>query len=78
MTGPTPAAVEGLPDLSRRDVGVVAALLLALVVFGFYPMPLLNVINPYVDTVLTQVGVTDEAPVVPAPDTGAAAEGGQE
>ena len=78
MTGPTPAAVEGMADLGRRDVGVVAPLLLALVLFGFYPMPLLNVINPYVDTVLTQVGVSDEAPVVPAPDAGTAAEGGQE
>ena len=42
--------------------------MLALVLFGFYPMPLLDVINPTVDTTLQQVGVTDDAPVVPPAD----------
>ena len=60
---------------------MVAPLLLALVLFGFYPMPLLDVINPYVESTLTQVGVTDDPPVVPASGSGHAddsAEGGQE
>lgn len=70
MTGPTPPEVEGMADLGPREVGVVAPLLVALVLFGFYPMPLLEVINPYVDSVLSQVGVADEPPVVPAPDAG--------
>jgi NADH-quinone oxidoreductase subunit M len=39
-------------------------LLLALVLFGFYPMPLLDVINPTSDTTLTQVGVPDDGPTV--------------
>ncbi len=78
MTGPTPRLAEGMTDLGRREVGVVAPLLLALLLFGFYPMPLLNVINPYVEQTLTQVGVTDEKPLVPASDAGHAAEGGQE
>ena len=33
-------------DLDRREVGIVAPLLLALVLFGFFPKPLLDVINP--------------------------------
>ena len=70
MTGPTAAVAEGLPDLGTREVGAVAPLLLALVLFGFFPMPLLNVINPYVETTLAHVGVTDEPPVVPASDAG--------
>jgi NADH-quinone oxidoreductase subunit M len=39
-----------------------------MVLFGFAPMPLLDVINPYVDDTLAQVGVTDEPPTVPAAD----------
>ncbi|MBO0845217.1 MAG: NADH-quinone oxidoreductase subunit M [Nocardioides sp.] len=60
-------------DLDRREVGALAPLFLALVLFGFYPMPLLNVINPYVQDTLQHVGVTD-----PAPTVAAAPQGGQQ
>ena len=53
------AASEEIRDLDRREVGILAPLCLALVLFGFYPMPLLDVINPYVEDTLQQVGVTD-------------------
>ncbi len=78
MTGPTSETFVALPDLGRRELGVVTPLLLGLLLFGFYPMPLLDVINPYVEDTLSHVGVSDEAPVVPAGDAGHAAEGGQE
>ena len=57
MTGPgtTPVA-----DLDRREVGILAPLALALVLFGFFPMPLLDVINPVVDDTLAQVGIAQE------------------
>ena len=61
-------------DLDRREVGVLAPLFVALVLFGFYPMPLLNVINPYVQDTLHHVGVTDPAPRVQA----APPQGGQQ
>jgi len=66
MTGPVHPDVAHFRDLDRREVGVVAPLLVALVIFGFYPMPLLDVINPTVDTTLSEVGVVPEHPVVPA------------
>ena len=72
FTGPARPGVEALTDLDRREVGTLAPLLLALVLFGFYPMPLLDIINPNVETTLTQVGVTDDAPTVPAADHDAA------
>ena len=65
---------EQMRDPDRREVGILAPLFLALVVFGFYPMPLLNVINPYVKDTLQQVGVTDPSPRVQA----APVQGGQQ
>jgi len=62
-------------DLDRREVGTLAPLFLALVLFGFYPMPLLKVINPYVQDTLQHVGVHDPAPTVPVTTT---AQGGQQ
>ena len=40
--------------------------MLALVFFGFYPQPLLDVSNPTIDTLMQHVGVHDDEPVVPA------------
>ena len=58
MTGPGLAPVA---DLDRREVGIVAPLALALVLFGFFPMPLLDVINPVVHDTLAGVGIAQEA-----------------
>jgi hypothetical protein len=41
-------------------------------------MPLLDVINPYVDGALTHVGVNDESPTVSTGSGDTAAEGGHE
>lgn len=67
MTGPTPTVVEGDEDLSVREVVAVAPLMVALVFFGFYPMPLLDAANPYVGDLLSHVGVSDDPPEVTAP-----------
>lgn len=75
MTGPTPADVEGTPDLGWREIGAVAPLVAALVVFGFYPAPLLDAANPMVDELLAHVGVEDDGPTVPASETHAETEG---
>jgi NADH-quinone oxidoreductase subunit M len=64
MTGPTRPEVVAFRDLDRREVGVVAPLLIALVVFGFGPQLLLDVINPTVETTLQHVGVSDPKPHV--------------
>lgn len=68
MTGPPVPADEGMKDLNRRELVAVAPLMLALVVFGFFPMPLLDVSNPYVDSVFEHIGVSDDEPTVPAAD----------
>jgi NADH-quinone oxidoreductase subunit M len=76
MTGPelVGGGEEEISDLDRREVGTLAPLFLALIAFGFFPMPLLNVINPYVDDTLQHVGVQDPAPTVAV----GSAEGGQQ
>ena len=69
MTGPLRPGLETMVDLDRREVGAVAPLVLAMVLFGFFPQPLLDVINPAIETTMTTVGVTDDAPTVPAGTT---------
>jgi NADH-quinone oxidoreductase subunit M len=68
MTGPSAPGDEGVSDLNGRELVAVVPLMLALVLFGFYPMPLLDVSNPTVHTLLEHVGVSDDAPTVPAAD----------
>jgi NADH-quinone oxidoreductase subunit M len=72
MTGPTTPEVAAMPDLGRREVAAMAPVVAVLVVLGFYPMPLLEVINPAVETTLQQVGVSDDPAVVPAADPSSA------
>lgn len=65
MTGPTPPDVEGTSDLSVREIAAVAPLMVGLVLFGFYPAPLLEVSNPTIYSLMERVGVADDEPVVP-------------
>jgi len=64
MTGPTDADVAKTPDLGVREIVAVAPLMVALVFFGFYPKPLLDVANPMVDDLMHQIGVDDGHPTV--------------
>jgi NADH-quinone oxidoreductase subunit M len=50
-------------DLNWRETAVVAPLIVLLIVLGFYPKPVIDVINPAVTATLQQdVGVHDPAP----------------
>ncbi|MDQ6524655.1 NADH-quinone oxidoreductase subunit M [Nocardioides sp. LHD-245] len=64
MTGPTPPAIEGTRDLGVRELAAVAPLMVALVFFGFYPAPLLDVSNPMVGDLMQQMGIHDDEPTV--------------
>jgi NADH-quinone oxidoreductase subunit M len=66
MTGPTAESVRGMVDLNRREKFAVVPLIALIVVLGFFPKPLLDVINPTVAATLTRVGVTDPAPKIPS------------
>lgn len=64
MTGPTREEVAGIKDLGAREIASLAPLLALIVVLGFFPKPLLSVINPAVEHTLEQVGKHDPAPEV--------------
>ncbi|MFI1994640.1 NADH-quinone oxidoreductase subunit M [Actinoplanes sp. NPDC020271] len=51
-------------DLSLREKVVVAPLILLLLVLGFYPKPVTDVINPAVQKTLQDVGTQDPTPTV--------------
>jgi len=64
LHGPTTPGNENLPDLNLREKVAIAPVIAIIVVLGFYPSPLLNIINPAVTTVISQQGFTDPAPTI--------------
>lgn len=75
MTGPLGEGLAGLTDLRGREITALVPIAALTIVLGFYPAPVLNVVNPAVDAVMTAVGATDPAPLL---STSTAAEGTQE
>ncbi|PRX99925.1 NADH-quinone oxidoreductase subunit M [Allonocardiopsis opalescens] len=66
MTGPRPEGAAPFADLSPRELLAVGPLVALLVLLGLFPQPMLDVVNPAVESTLEQVGATDPAPEVPA------------
>ena len=62
MTGPVTDGNDRLHDLVPREIVVVAPLIALLIVFGVYPKPALDVINPAVTHTLTTIDQPDPAP----------------
>ncbi|KAB8190520.1 NADH-quinone oxidoreductase subunit M [Nonomuraea phyllanthi] len=57
LNGPTAEPVKAFKDLNAREVWVLAPLVALIIGFGFFPKPLLDVINPSVQATLTNVHV---------------------
>jgi NADH-quinone oxidoreductase subunit M len=66
MTGPVREQVAHFSDLKARELWAVGPLIALIIVFGVYPQPLLNIINPAVHRTLVQVHATDPVPPHPA------------
>jgi NADH-quinone oxidoreductase subunit M len=62
LHGPTTPGNENLKDLNLREKIAIAPVVAVIVAFGFYPSPLLNIINPAATHVLEKAGFTDPAP----------------
>ncbi|HPU12637.1 MAG TPA: NADH-quinone oxidoreductase subunit M [Aeromicrobium sp.] len=59
MTGPLNEETAKFTDLSRREVGLLAPAIALIIGLGFYPQPLLDLIEPAVTPVVQTVGVGD-------------------
>ncbi len=64
MTGPLKPELAGMKDLRGREVTALVPIAALSIVLGFFPAPLLNVINPAVDQVMTTIGASDPAPTI--------------
>jgi NADH-quinone oxidoreductase subunit M len=73
FTGPGVPVPLVTRDLGTREIVSLVPVVLLLVVLGFFPKPLVALINPSVDHTMAQVGKTD-----PAPSVAANQEGGQQ
>ncbi|WP_298454526.1 NADH-quinone oxidoreductase subunit M [uncultured Cellulomonas sp.] len=62
FTGPVRPELAATPDLSGRERWVVAPLIALMVVFGFYPAPMVDLVREPSQGTLQQVGVDDVAP----------------
>jgi NADH-quinone oxidoreductase subunit M len=66
MTGPVTEDNKRIRDLVPRELAVVAPLIALLLVLGFYPKPVLDIVNPAVGQIMTTIGQQDPAPTDPA------------
>jgi NADH-quinone oxidoreductase subunit M len=64
MTGAPRAEVVGMRDLGTREIAALVPVFVLIVGLGFFPKPLLSVINPSVDHTMSQVDRHDPAPTV--------------
>jgi NADH-quinone oxidoreductase subunit M len=62
MQGAVSTAHEAMKDLNVREVAALAPLIALMLVLGFYPKPLTDIINPAVAATMHDVGATDPAP----------------
>jgi NADH-quinone oxidoreductase subunit M len=65
MTGPLREDNAHIRDLNPLEMASLAPAIVLMVGLGFFPQPLLNVINPAVDATLSRIGAGDPAPKTP-------------
>jgi NADH-quinone oxidoreductase subunit M len=64
MTGPLKPELAGIKDLTGREIAAMAPIVAMVIFLGFFPSPLLKVINPAVDRTMVATGSTTPAPVL--------------
>ena len=61
LHGPTTPGNEGMADLSLREKIAIAPVIAVIVAMGFYPKPVLDLINPTAEKVVVTAGFSDPA-----------------
>ena len=64
LHGPTTAGNENLSDLNLREKIAIAPVMAIIIALGFFPAPLLNVINPAAEATISALGFSDPAPSI--------------
>jgi len=64
LHGPTTPGNENLPDLNIREKVAIAPVMAIIIALGFFPAPLLNVINPAAEATISALGFSDPAPTI--------------
>ena len=64
LHGPTTPGNENLPDLNIREKVAIAPVMAIIISLGFFPAPLLNVINPAAEATISALGFSDPAPTI--------------
>lgn len=64
LHGPTTPGNENLKDLNLREKIAIAPVIAIIITLGFYPSPLLNVINPAAAKIVNQQGYSDPVPTM--------------
>jgi NADH-quinone oxidoreductase subunit M len=59
LHGPIAAGNEKLADLSLREKLAISPVILIIILMGFYPKPVLDLINPTSEKVVVNAGYTD-------------------
>jgi len=77
MTGPLAEGAAGVTELRPREIAALTPAIMLIIGLGFFPQPVLNAINPAIDTVVSHIGKGDPAPKTPTSiDAPAGQEGG--
>jgi NADH-quinone oxidoreductase subunit M len=64
LHGPTTAGNESLPDLNLREKLAIAPVIAVIIALGFFPSPLLNIINPAAQATISALGFSDPTPSI--------------
>jgi len=64
LHGPTTSGNENLSDLNLREKIAIAPVIAVIVALGFFPSPLLNIINPAAQATISALGFSDPTPTV--------------
>ena len=70
MTGPLAPKLVGMKDLGGREVIALMPIVVLTLLLGLFPAPILNVVNPAVDRVMTTIGATDPSPTITSEGSG--------
>ena len=62
MHGPLHPHLPKMHDLNGREIFVIAPLIVLILALGFYPKPVIDVINPAVKATLSDIGKSDPPP----------------